>query len=82
MDTYFADSDVDILAIASVSPQVFFDFATEKLRALDKEDERENDGFKGVHFVNSLVSIIEVNVVGIKFDIQYCQAPEILKRYL
>lgn len=80
MDTYFADSDVDVLAVASVSPQVFFGFATEQLRSLDTSDKPENSGFKGVHFVNSLVSIIEVNILGIKFDIQYCQAPELLKR--
>jgi len=81
MDTYFADSDVDVLAIASVSPQVFFDFGPEQLRAHDIGKEGEEGEFKGVHFVNSLVSIIEVNVLGIKFDIQYCQAPELLKRY-
>lgn len=74
MDTYFVDSDVDLLAIGSVHPQVFFDFATTKLQALD-------NGFKGVHFVNSLVSVIEVCVLGIKFDLQYCQAAELLRRY-
>jgi endonuclease/exonuclease/phosphatase family metal-dependent hydrolase len=80
METYFTDSDIDVLAIASVSLQVFFDFATEQLRALDTGEEGDDGGFKGVHFVNSLVSIIEVNVLGIKFDVQYCQAPELVKR--
>jgi poly(A) polymerase Pap1/uncharacterized protein (UPF0248 family)/exonuclease III len=74
MDTYFADSDVDMLAIGSVAPQVFFELATTRLRDSD-------DGFKSVHFVNSLVSIVEVCVLGIKFDLQYCQAPELLERY-
>jgi len=55
MDTYFADSDVDVLAIACVTPQAFFDFATEQLRALASGNEHS---FKGVHCVNSLVSII------------------------
>jgi len=79
METYFADLDVDVLAIASLSPQIFFDF---ELRSLDTEKDDANARFKGVHFVNSLVSIIEVSVLGIKFDIQYCQAPELLKRYV
>lgn len=77
METYFTDSDVDILVIATVSPQFFFNFATDQLRAISLGDK---DIFKGIHFVNSLVSIIEVNIRGIKFDIQYCQAAALVKR--
>ncbi|KAE9376273.1 hypothetical protein N431DRAFT_479585 [Stipitochalara longipes BDJ] len=78
MDTYFADSDLDILAIAAVTPQLFFHFATEQLRVLSSGKERT---FKGIHFVNSLVSIIEADILGIKFDIQYCQAAKLVKQY-
>jgi uncharacterized protein (UPF0248 family)/endonuclease/exonuclease/phosphatase family metal-dependent hydrolase len=74
MDTYFPDSDIDLLVIGSVRPKVCFEFAATELRAPD-------NSFKGVHFVNSLVSIIEIHVMGIKFDLQYCQAAELVTRY-
>ncbi|KAH9215550.1 hypothetical protein DL95DRAFT_523221 [Leptodontidium sp. 2 PMI_412] len=80
MGTYFADSDVDVLAIGSVNPGVFFEFAGRELRKLDSGDGDE-ESFKGVHFVNSLVSIVEVCVLGIKFDLQYSQAEELVRAY-
>lgn len=81
MDTYFADSDVDVLAIGTISPKVFFEHASAQLKELAA---RSNDGndFKGVHFVNSLVSIIELIVLGVKFDLQYCESPGLLEKYL
>ncbi|KAG4427204.1 hypothetical protein IFR05_017313, partial [Cadophora sp. M221] len=82
MGTYFADSDVDVLAIGSVSPSIFFEFAARELRKLDAGGEGgDGEHFKGVHFVNSLVSIVEVCVLGIKFDLQYCQAEELIRAY-
>jgi endonuclease/exonuclease/phosphatase family metal-dependent hydrolase/2'-5' RNA ligase len=81
MDTYFSDSDVDVLAIASVAPKVFFEHASAQLQELSAHGDDEND-FKGVHFVNSLVSIIELTARGIKFDLQYCQAPELVDKYV
>jgi poly(A) polymerase Pap1/uncharacterized protein (UPF0248 family)/2'-5' RNA ligase/endonuclease/exonuclease/phosphatase family metal-dependent hydrolase len=82
MGTYFADSDVDLLAIGSVSPQVFFDITISELQGLDKNGKNKDDGFKSIHFVNSLVPIVELVVLGIKVDLQYCQAPELLQRYV
>jgi endonuclease/exonuclease/phosphatase family metal-dependent hydrolase len=82
MDTYFPDSDVDVLAIGLVIPSVFFGFATIQLKKMHSDKEGSDDGFKGVHFVNSLVSIIDVCVLGVKFDLQYCQAPELVQRYV
>jgi hypothetical protein len=82
MDTYFPDSDVDVLAIGSVMPSVFFGFATIQLKKMHSDKEGSNNGFKSVHFVNSLVSIIDVCVLGVKFDLQYCQAPELVQRYV
>ena len=79
MNTYFANSDVDVLGIGSVSPAKFFEFAGRELRNLDSGN---GENFKGVHFVNSLVSIVEVNVLGIKFDLQYCQAEELVRAYV
>lgn len=78
MDTYFADSDLDVLAVGIVAPNAFFDNATTQL--VKVKDEKGGEGFKSLHFVNSLVSIIEVEIFGIKFDLQYCQAPELVKR--
>lgn len=79
MDTWFPDSDVDVLAMGIAAPNAFFDNATTQLQKIT--DENGEEGFKGLHFVNSLVSIIEVKILGIKFDLQYCQAPELVKRY-
>lgn len=81
MDTYFADSDVDVLVIGTVNPKVFFEYASAQLQELAASANDGND-FKGVHFVNSLVSIIELTVMDIKFDLQYCESPGLLEKYL
>ncbi|KAH8816607.1 2'-5' RNA ligase superfamily-domain-containing protein [Xylogone sp. PMI_703] len=78
MGTYFADSDIDILAIGEVPPHFFFNNVIDQLRKLDASG---NGGFQGLHFINAVVSIVEVCVMGIKFDLQYCQAAELLERY-
>jgi endonuclease/exonuclease/phosphatase family metal-dependent hydrolase len=79
METYLANSDLDLLAIGSVPPRQFFESAISHLRALVNIDSN-NDGFKTVQIVNSLVQIIDVVVAGIKIDLQYCQATELLQR--
>lgn len=83
MGTYFADSDVDTLAIGSLTSKAFFEVATARLKLINGDDRASNNsnGLRAVHMVNSLVPIIEVFVNGIKFDVQYCQAPELLQRY-
>ncbi|CZR50360.1 uncharacterized protein PAC_00232 [Phialocephala subalpina] len=78
MGTYFPDSDVDLLAIGSVAPRVFFETATSSLQHINSQPD---GGVKGVHLVNSLVSIMELCVFGIKFDLQYCQASLLLEKY-
>jgi hypothetical protein len=67
-----------LLAIGSVAPSVFFDSAIKQLRGLEKESSGHEDGFKTVQMVNSLVPIIDAVVSGIKVDLQYCQATELL----
>jgi 2'-5' RNA ligase/endonuclease/exonuclease/phosphatase family metal-dependent hydrolase len=79
MDTYLANSDLDLLAIGSVAPRQFFESAISRMRALANADSN-NDGFKSVQIVNSLVQIIDVIVAGVKVDLQYCQAAELLQR--
>jgi poly(A) polymerase Pap1/endonuclease/exonuclease/phosphatase family metal-dependent hydrolase len=71
METYFSDSDVDVLVVGSLAPSAFFNVATARLGTV-------GDGLKGLHYINSLVPVIEVEILGIKFDAQYCQAPQIL----
>jgi 2'-5' RNA ligase/endonuclease/exonuclease/phosphatase family metal-dependent hydrolase len=78
MDTYFPDSDVDILVIGSSPPRSFFEQAVELLRKW-KKSESEGETFR-VHLINSLVQIIEVEIYEIKFDLQYCHAPELVQR--
>ncbi|KAH6672411.1 2'-5' RNA ligase superfamily-domain-containing protein [Halenospora varia] len=80
MDTYFKDSDMDLLAIGSVAPNSFFDLAVVQLKGMSIRG-NGSDGVKAVHFVNSLVPIIEVVVGGVKVDLQYCQAEELIHRY-
>jgi endonuclease/exonuclease/phosphatase family metal-dependent hydrolase/2'-5' RNA ligase len=80
MKTYFKDSDVDVLAIGSISPREFFNLAIIELRALHSQG--DDDGFKAVHYVNSLVPILELVIQGIKIDLQYCQAVELLNVYV
>jgi 2'-5' RNA ligase/exonuclease III len=78
MDTYFSDSDVDILVIGSSPPRHFFERAVNLLRKW-KKSETEGENFR-VHLINSLVQIIEVEIYDIKFDLQYCHAPELVQR--
>jgi poly(A) polymerase Pap1 len=70
MDTYFSDSDVDVLIIGSLAPTAFFNIATARLKTI-------GECFQGLHYINSLVPVIEVELLGIKFDVQYCQAPQL-----
>jgi 2'-5' RNA ligase/endonuclease/exonuclease/phosphatase family metal-dependent hydrolase len=80
MDTYFADSDVDVLAMGSISPKEFFELALVQMRNLTNRNSGGDDGIKALHYVNSLVPIIELVVGDIKIDLQYCQASELLER--
>jgi hypothetical protein len=70
------------LVFGNVAPPTFFDLAIKTLTAAVKrgEDSTVENGIQGIHYVNSLVSIIEAVVMGINFDIQYCQAPELVER--
>jgi uncharacterized protein (UPF0248 family)/2'-5' RNA ligase len=74
LDTYFSDSDIDVLVIGGVDPSIFFDNACVVL---------SKSGDDGPHaiLVNSLVRILEVVVNGIKIDTQYCYAPSLLSKH-
>jgi poly(A) polymerase Pap1/2'-5' RNA ligase/uncharacterized protein (UPF0248 family)/endonuclease/exonuclease/phosphatase family metal-dependent hydrolase len=77
MDTYFANSDIDVLVIGSVAPRTFFDTIHSCLNTTDTAGVPSK-----VHLINSLVQIAETSVNGIKLDLQYCQAPELLQKYV
>ena len=83
MGTFFPDSDIDTLAIGSLSSKTFFEVATARLKLISGDDgsNSEGNGLRAVHLVNSLVPIIESSINGVKFDIQYCSAPELLQAY-
>lgn len=77
LDTYFPDSDVDVLIVGSLPPTAFFNIAMARLKGT-------GTNLRGLHYINALVPVIEVEILHIKFDVQYCQAPQILmsnKRY-
>jgi 2'-5' RNA ligase len=76
MDTYFKDSDIDLLIIGSASLGAFWDGLAS---ALTKSG--TGNSLSGFHLINSLVKIAELTLNGIKVDIQYCTAPEVVSRY-
>jgi hypothetical protein len=78
MDTYFSDSDIDILVIGLSPPRHFFEQAVYLLRKWKKTESQGGDS--RVHLINSMVQIIEVEIHSIKFDLQYCHAPELVQR--
>ncbi|KAF4633752.1 hypothetical protein G7Y89_g4374 [Cudoniella acicularis] len=82
LGTWFPDSDIDLLVVGSVGTNVFFEAVLRVLRRMGygESEDGDGDGVKAVHFVNSLVPIVEVVVRGVKVDLQYCQAGELVKR--
>lgn len=81
MDTHFPDSDVDLLVIGTTTLQSFLDFAEARLRS-DIHDNGEDSNIKEIRLVNSLIPVLKVVIKGVKFDLQYCRAPEVLQRYV
>jgi 2'-5' RNA ligase/endonuclease/exonuclease/phosphatase family metal-dependent hydrolase/uncharacterized protein (UPF0248 family) len=64
LDIFFASSDVDILVIGTVTDDIFFNFAKAQLSKTRSSS---------LHLINSKVTVLEVNIEGVKLDIQYCQ---------
>ena len=73
LDTFFAESDVDVLVMGPLRPAAFFNIASSRLAA-------SADAVHELHYINSLVPVLETQISGIKFDVQYCHAPELLSR--
>ncbi|KAL7969685.1 hypothetical protein HDV63DRAFT_410583 [Trichoderma sp. SZMC 28014] len=75
-------SDIDCLCVGNISTRVFFNLAVQKLRKASAE---------GVKIVRRVMAntgtMLELEIRGIKFDLQYCAAaaiaqgyPDVLKR--
>jgi 2'-5' RNA ligase/endonuclease/exonuclease/phosphatase family metal-dependent hydrolase/uncharacterized protein (UPF0248 family) len=75
MGTYFSSSDIDILATGSASPDVFFNFAKTQLANIKSDEQKPQSSSNSTStlLINSKVPILEVEVNGIKLDIQYRQ---------
>ncbi|KAK5998164.1 Poly(A) polymerase-like protein [Cladobotryum mycophilum] len=69
-------SDVDCLCVGSISPKTFFAVALQRLR---------NAAHEGITILRrvraSSGTMLEIQIHGIKFDLQYCAATSIAERF-
>ncbi|KAK1979376.1 endonuclease/Exonuclease/phosphatase [Colletotrichum cereale] len=76
LGTWSRTSDVDCLCIGSISPRIFFTLARQRLR---------KSGEPGVRLLRKVRAktgiMLEVEVMGIKCDLQYCQAPSVVDQW-
>ncbi|KAK2771644.1 hypothetical protein FQN53_004958 [Emmonsiellopsis sp. PD_33] len=72
-----ASSDVDCLCVGSISSKTFFELAMQRLR------KAADSGVKILRKVKAATgTMLELEVLGIKFDLQYCPAAAIAERWL
>lgn len=73
MGNWTVSSDVDCLCIGEISSRTFFSLATQRLR---------KSAFEGIAILRRVKAtsgtMLELDIQGIKFDLQYCSAPSIL----
>ncbi|KAK2064294.1 endonuclease/Exonuclease/phosphatase [Colletotrichum caudatum] len=76
LGTWSRTSDIDCLCIGSISPRIFFTLARQRLR---------KSGEPGVRLLRKIKAktgtMLEVEVMGIKCDLQYCQAPSLVDQW-
>ncbi|KAK6219591.1 endonuclease/Exonuclease/phosphatase [Colletotrichum tabaci] len=76
LGTWSRTSDIDCLCIGSISPRVFFILARQRLR---------KSGNPGVRLLRKVKAktgtMLEVEILGVKCDLQYCQAPSVLEQW-
>ncbi|KAJ0320433.1 hypothetical protein COL5a_009790 [Colletotrichum fioriniae] len=72
LGTWSRNSDIDCFFLGSISPRVFFTLARQRLR---------KSGIPGVRLLRKVKAktgtMLEVEVLGVRCDLQYCQAPNI-----
>ncbi|KAK2006600.1 endonuclease/Exonuclease/phosphatase [Colletotrichum eremochloae] len=76
LGTWSRTSDIDCLCIGSISPRIFFTLARQRLR---------KSGEPGIRLLRKVKAktgtMLEVEVMGIKCDLQYCQAPSVADQW-
>ncbi|GJC93886.1 DUF455 domain-containing protein (endonuclease/exonuclease/phosphatase) [Colletotrichum higginsianum] len=76
LGTWSRTSDIDCLCIGSISPRVFFILARQRLR---------KSGNPGVRLLRKVKAktgtMLEVEILGVKCDLQYCQAPSVVEQW-
>lgn len=74
LDVYDKNSDVDCLCLSTISIKTFFQVARQRIKKFGGDR-----GVRVVRFVNAKVPMLELKVGGIKMDLQYCQAPNLVE---
>jgi endonuclease/exonuclease/phosphatase family metal-dependent hydrolase/2'-5' RNA ligase len=75
LGVWSASSDIDCLCIGPISPRVFFAIATNRLRRA------ANMGVRILRKVKAASgTMLELEVQGVKFDLQYCAAAGVVER--
>ncbi|KKZ64259.1 hypothetical protein EMCG_09757 [[Emmonsia] crescens] len=70
-------SDVDCLCVGSISSKVFFELAIQRLR------KGADSGVKILRKVKAATgTMLELEISGVKFDLQYCPAAAVAERWL
>lgn len=73
-------SDVDCLAVGNISGPTFWQLSRERIRALGWPNEA---AIRLRRFVReAAVQMMELEVHGIKVDLQYCAAPQVAERFV
>lgn len=75
MGVYDKNSDVDCLCLSTISIKTFFQVARQRIKKFG-----EDRGVRVVRFVNAKVPMLELKVGGVKVDLQYCQAPNLVEQ--
>lgn len=74
LDVYDKSSDVDCLCLSTISIKTFFQVARQRIKKFGGDR-----GVRVVRFVNSKAPMLELKVGGIRMDLQYCQAPNLVE---
>ncbi|GKT50237.1 nuclear poly(A) polymerase 1 [Colletotrichum spaethianum] len=76
LGTWSRTSDIDCLCIGSISPRVFFTLARQRLR------KSTDPGVRLLRKVKAKTgTMFEVEINGVKCDLQYCQAPNVVDQW-
>lgn len=77
LGVWSTSSDIDCLCVGPISPRLFFKIAAQRLGKAD------HLGVKILRKVNAASGrMLELDIRGVKVDIQYCAAVEIAERYV